>query len=80
MKWVVLVLGLEFPATVAILDCVNRDPKGFAGGAEDRASWLRWLVVSLFLCPILFGYGIVLGYYWSVVKRTGTITPKTRHD
>jgi hypothetical protein len=33
--------------------------------------------VSLLLCPILFGYGIVLGYYWAVVKRTNAMTPRS---
>ena len=76
MKYVVLVLGLEFPATIALLDCYNREPHEFEGGAADRGSWLQWLAISLLLCPILFGYGIVLGYYWAVVKRTGAITPR----
>jgi hypothetical protein len=77
MKYVVLVLGLEFPALVALVDCINRRPEEFEGGAEDRGSWIKWLAISLVLCPILFGYGIVLGYYWAVVKRTGSMTPNT---
>ena len=68
---------MEFPATVALLDCINRDPDGFEGGAPDRAGWIKWLCVSLLLCPILFGYGIVLGYYWAVVKRTNAMTPRS---
>ena len=73
----VLVIGMEFPALVAWLDCINRDADAFEGGAPDRQGWIRWLVVSLVLCPILFGYGIVLGYYWSVVKRTNPMTPRS---
>ena len=70
MQYVVLVLGMEFPATVALIDCINRSPDDFEGGADDRGGWIRWLAVSLLLCPVLIGYGIVLGYYWAVVKRT----------
>ena len=74
-----LVLGLEFPTTVALIDCINRDADGFEGGAPDRQGWIRWLIVSYVLCPVLFGYGIVLGYYWAVVKRTNPMTPRTHH-
>jgi hypothetical protein len=68
---------MEFPALVALVDCINRDPDAFEGGAADRGGWIRWLAISLLLCPILFGYGIVLGYYWSVVKRSSPITPRS---
>jgi hypothetical protein len=74
MQYVVLLLGLDFPAVVALIDCANRTPTQFEGGADDRAGWLRWLTVALVLCPLLVGYGIVLGYYWSVVKRTSSIS------
>jgi hypothetical protein len=80
MRWVVLVVGAEFPALVALLDCWNRSPDQFAGGADDRGSWLRWLLISLLLCPILFGYGIVLGYYWAVVKRTSPMVVRSHRD
>jgi hypothetical protein len=82
MRYAVLVLGLEFPATIALLDCINRHPDEFENGAADRGSWLKWLAISLLLCPILVGYGIVLGYYWAVVKRTGSMTPRSvkHHD
>lgn len=72
-----LVLGLEFPAIIALLDCSNRGVDEFDGGADDRGAWIKWLLVSLVLCPILIGYGIVLGYYWAVVKRANPMTPKT---
>ena len=78
MKWVVLAVGLEFPALVALADVANRDASAFEGGAEDRRSWAQWLLVSLLLCPILVGYGILLGYYWSVIKLTGPMLPKTQ--
>lgn len=76
MKYVVLALGLEFPALVALTDAFTRHPAAFEGGAEDRTAWIRWLLISLALCPVLIGYGIVLGYYSNVVKRTGAIVPK----
>jgi nitrate reductase NapE component len=64
-----LLLFLEFPALVAILDCFNRPADHFAEGAPDRKAWLGWLVVAIVTVPILVGYGIVCGYYFSVVKR-----------
>ena len=80
MRWVVLVLGMEFPTVVALLDCANRDAEDFAGGADDRSSWLKWLAISLLLCPILIGYGILLGYYWGVVKRTSPMAVRSHRD
>lgn len=64
-----LLLGLEFPAIMAMLDCRGRPPDHFAGGAEDRRSWTGWLVVALVTVPVLLGYGIVIGYYFAVVRR-----------
>ena len=66
--WLVL-LGLEFPVVMALLDCSQRPPDHFLEGAEDRVAWLRWLAVAVITVPILLGYGIVLGYYFSVVRR-----------
>jgi nitrate reductase NapE component len=64
-----VVVGLEFPVVMALLDCWQRPPDHFLEGAEDRTAWLRWLVVAVVTVPILLGYGIVLGYYFSVVRR-----------
>lgn len=69
MRWLILVLGLEFPVVLALLDCVNRGEEHFAGGRDDRQAWIRWLGIAVVLAPVLFGYGIVLGYYSAVVKR-----------
>ena len=69
MSWVLLILGMEFPGIVALLDCYQRSPDRFAGGARDRSAWFKWLVVALFLAPIGVGYGILLGYHWNVIKR-----------
>ena len=64
-----VVIGLEFPVVMALLDCWQRPPDHFAEGAEDRRAWLRWLWVAVITVPILLGYGIVLGYYFAVVRR-----------
>jgi hypothetical protein len=64
-----VVIGLEFPVVMALLDCWQRPPDHFADGAEDRTAWLRWLVVAVVTVPIMLGYGIVLGYYFAVVRR-----------
>jgi hypothetical protein len=63
-------LALEVPALLALLDCYNRDPEQFAGGADDRRSWLKWLLVGVATAWLLIGNGIVLGYYYAVIKRS----------
>ena len=69
MTWLLLVAGLEFPAVMALIDAYNRPPEHFAGGEPDKRSWIRWLWVAVLAVPILLGYGILLGYHESVVKR-----------
>jgi len=69
LRWLILVLGLEFPVLLALLDCVNRGEEHFTGGRDDRRSWITWLAIAVVLAPVLVGYGIVLGYYSAVVKR-----------
>ena len=64
-----VLIGLEFPVVMALLDCWQRPPDHFLDGAEDRRAWLRWLLVAVVTVPILLGYGIVLGYYFAVVRR-----------
>ena len=64
-----VLLGLEFPVIMALLDCWQRPPEHFQDGAEDRRAWLRWLLVAVVTVPILLGFGIVLGYYFAVVRR-----------
>ena len=67
--WPLVLLGLELPIVMGLLDCVQRPPDHFQDGAEDRVAWLRWLIVAVVTVPILLGYGIVLGYYFAVVRR-----------
>ena len=69
VPWWLLLLGLEFPALMALIDCSQRSPDHFAGGAPDRAAWLKWLVIGVITVPVLLGYGVVLGYYFSVIRR-----------
>lgn len=69
MRWVVLVIGLEFPALLALLDCNNRPDEHFAGGEADKRGWKRWLLVAVATSLVGIGYGIVLGYYYAVVRR-----------
>ena len=75
MRWLILLAGLELPATLALLDCFNREADDFAEGAADRGGWLRWLVVAWLTSVVGIGYGIVLGYYWAVVKRNTPARP-----
>ena len=53
VQWVVLVVGLEFPAIVALLDCCQPRPDQFDGGADDRGAWLQWLVDLAAAVPVL---------------------------
>ena len=69
MQWLFLLLGLELPAVLSLVDCLNREDDNFEGGAPDHQAWIRWLIVAVLTVPILVGYGIVLGYYFTVVKR-----------
>ncbi len=62
-------MGLTFPGVLSLLDCANRAPEEFEGGADDRRGWLTWLALSVPLCVVGVGYGIVLGYYYGVVRR-----------
>ena len=64
-----IVFGLTFPGVLSTLDCLNREVDDFAGGADDRRAWLRWLVIAVPLCLVGIGYAIVLGYYYTVVRR-----------
>ena len=73
--WLVL-LGLEFPVVTAILDCHYRPADHFVGGTEDRQAWRRWLWVAALTVPILLGFGIILGYYFAVVRRNSPQTPR----
>lgn len=67
--WPLVLLLLEFPVLMAVLDCWQRPAEHFAEGADDRRAWLRWLAVAVVTAPVLLGFGIVLGYYHSVVRR-----------
>jgi hypothetical protein len=65
----ILIVLLEFPVVMALIDCWNRPEDHFAEGEADRKAWIRWLIVAVITVPILIGFGIVLGYYYSVVRR-----------
>jgi hypothetical protein len=69
LRWLLLALVLTFPGTISLLDCTNRAPEEFLGGAPDRRSWLTWLALAVPLCAVGIGYGIVLGYYYGVIRR-----------
>lgn len=74
--WPLLVLMLEFPVLTGLLDCWQRPPDHFAEGAEDRKAWLKWLAVAVVTVPVLLGYGILLGYYFAVVRRNSPASPR----
>ena len=75
LPWPLVLLGLELPAIVALLDCAQRPPEHFAGGVPDRSAWTKWLVVAVLTVPILLGYGIVMGYYHAVVRKNAPGSP-----
>lgn len=70
------IVAIEFPAVMGFLDCIQRPDDHFAGGAEDKAAWTKWLIVCLLTVPILLGYGILLGYYFVVIRRNAPGTPR----
>ena len=74
MDLVLVLLALELPAIMALLDCWNRDPDEFAEGAADRRAWLQWLLVGVATAWCLVGNGIVLAYYFVVIKRSSPAT------
>jgi hypothetical protein len=69
IELLVILVVLETPAIVALLDCKNREPHQFARGAEERRAWLLWLVVGVATAWLLIGNGIVLAYYYAVIRR-----------
>jgi hypothetical protein len=70
MGVLLFILALETPAILALLDCTNRDPDQFPGGDADRRAWQRWLLAGVATAWILVGNGVVLAYYYSIVRRT----------
>lgn len=72
LPWPLMLALIELPAIVAFVDCWQRTPAEFPGGAPDRRAWLGWLAVGMVTVPVLVGYGIVLAYSWVVVRRGGT--------
>ena len=75
LPWWLVLIGLEFPVLMALLDCINRPADHFEGGATDRRSWLGWIAIAVVTAPILVGYGIVIGYYFVVVRRNSPASP-----
>jgi hypothetical protein len=75
MGVVLLILALETPALLALLDCINRGGGDFAEGDEDRKAWIKWLIVGVLTAWILVGNGIVLGYYYAVIRRNTPMRP-----
>ena len=69
VPWPLILLGLEFPAITALIDCWFRPADHFADGARDQRAWRGWLIVAVLTVPILLGYGILIGYYYAVVRR-----------
>ena len=76
IPWPILLLGLELPAVLALVDCIGRPEHHFAGGAEDRQGWIRWLVVAVVTVPVLVGFLLLIGYYHVVIRRN---SPFDRH-
>jgi hypothetical protein len=69
IPWPIVLLGLEFPAVLALVDCSFRPHHHFAGGPEDKRAWQRWLIVSVVTVPILVGFLLLVGYYHVVIRR-----------
>jgi hypothetical protein len=63
------ILILEAIPLLALVDCFGREGGEFPGGADDRRAWILWLWVAVATAWFLVGNGIVLGYYYAVVRR-----------
>jgi hypothetical protein len=72
IPWPIVLLGLEFPAVLALVDCLGRPEDHFDGGADGRRGWVRWLVVAVITVPVLVGFLLVAAYYQAVVRRQST--------
>ncbi len=68
MPLVYVFLVLESIPLLALLDCFGRDSAQFRRGVDDRRDWLVWLCVAVATAWLLVGNGIVLGYYYAVVR------------
>ena len=75
LQWPLLILGLEFPALLALVDCMNRDPDQFPGGRPDKRAWVQWLIIAVLTAWVLIGNGILLGYYYVIVRRNSPARP-----
>ena len=69
IPWPIVLLGLEFPAVLALVDCSFRPEHHFAGGPDDKRAWQRWLIVAVVTVPILVGFLLLVGYYHVVIRR-----------
>ena len=74
IPWPLVLLGLEFPAVLALVDCSSRPEHHFAGGADDKKAWQRWLIVAVVTVPILVGFLLLVGYYHVVIRRNSPFT------
>lgn len=69
IPWPIVLLGLELPAVLALVDCIGRPAHHFTGGEPDRQGWIRWLVVAVATVPILLGFLLLIAYYQVVIRR-----------
>ncbi len=69
MPLIFALLVLEAIPLLALVDCFGREDAEFPGGADDRRAWVLWLCVGVATAWFLVGNGIVLGYYYAIVRR-----------
>ncbi len=65
---------------MALIDCLGRPDHHFAEGAEDKRSWVKWLVVAIVTVPILVGYLLLVGTTTSSCGGTPRSTAADRAD
>lgn len=75
VPWWIVLLGLEFPVITAMIDCWTRPEDHFEKGEADRRAWKGWLIVAVVTAPVLLGFGVLIGYYYAVVRRNTPGSP-----
>ncbi len=68
MPWIIVLLVLEIPVAIALVDWSRRSPEAFLGGAAGKAKWRRRLLLGLATGWLGVGNAVVIWYVMMVVR------------